>query len=62
MIYTLENLIGRIREDYDSKAWYNLMNVQYQDLLAYGFFTGKVPLFTINKHRLMLDGKVIKIE
>jgi len=49
-------------EDYDSKAWYNLLNVQYQNLLAYGFFTGKVPLFTINKHRLMmLDGKVVKI-
>jgi len=38
------------------------MNVQYQDLLAYGFFTGQVPLFTINKHRLMmLDGKVVRI-
>jgi predicted DNA-binding WGR domain protein len=55
-------LLEYFLEDYDSKAWYNLINVQYQNLLAYGFFTGQIPLFTINRHRLMvIDGKVRKI-
>jgi hypothetical protein len=49
-------------EDYNSKAWFNLINVEYRNLLSNGFFKGSVPLYTINKPRLMVvDEKVIKI-
>ena len=49
-------------EDHNIKAWYDLINFKYQSLLSNGFFTGQVPLFTINKHRLaVVKGEIIKI-